>query len=183
MSNAMHTRSKIQERDLSNTSQESHPDAMVKPSMNPIHSNTRNRELLDHLLGHLAASLVRVLVFIVVRWKTVKVVDQIRLLGDIDCHRAWAVLPVSREDDHGLWLHFGRDRGSRQASLRGIGSERRLQTWCLLLVRLMVLWCRFARCETAQCGRWPVWRRSQGERNTRSISSGGRNGCMMASRA
>ncbi len=82
---------------------------MVKPSMNPIHSNTRNRELLDHLLGHLAASLVRVLVFVVVRWKTVEVVDQIRLLGDIDCHRAWAMLPVSREDDHGLWLHFGRD--------------------------------------------------------------------------
>ena len=61
---------------------------MVKPLMNPIHFNTRKREPLDYILGHLAASFVRVFVFVVVRWKTVEAVDQIRLIGDIDCDRA-----------------------------------------------------------------------------------------------
>ena len=39
------------------------------------HSNTRHRELCDHLLGHLATSLARVFVFVVVGCKTVEGVD------------------------------------------------------------------------------------------------------------
>jgi len=82
---------------------------MVQASFDSLNLNTGNRQLLNNPFGNLGASLVRIIIFVVVRWKAIKIINYIRLLSDIDLNIAWAVLPVGRKDDYCFGFDFCRD--------------------------------------------------------------------------
>lgn len=86
------------------TCDEADPDSMVKASLHPLNLDTRTLKLLYDLLSKLWASLVWILVFVVVGRKSVEVVDDIHLLGDVDAELVRSITPVGRDDEHRLGL-------------------------------------------------------------------------------
>ena len=67
---------------------------MVETALDSFNLNASAFELLDDLLRDLAAPPVRIFGLVVVRREAVEIVDQIRLLGDVDLDRVRAALPV-----------------------------------------------------------------------------------------
>lgn len=82
---------------------------MIKSPIDSFNLNTDTLQLLNDLLGNLRASTVRIIVFVVVFREAVKIIDQIRFLGNVDGNPIWAILPVSRTDNHSFELDFGGD--------------------------------------------------------------------------
>ena len=91
------------------TGHEPYPNAVVEASLDSLNLDTNTLQLLDDLLGNRGASLVRILVFVVVRRESVEIVDQICVLCDIDTDLVGSVLPVGRKDNYRFWLDFRRD--------------------------------------------------------------------------
>ena len=102
----------MKSRKRSDTGQSSHPDTVIEATRYVIDFNAGRIELLNDLLRDLGASSVGILDLIVVRRESIKVVDQLRVLGDIDRNSVHCVLPMRPKHDNGLGLDLCGDVSS-----------------------------------------------------------------------
>lgn len=76
------------------------PDTMVKTTLRRLSIDARVVQEGDNVACHSRGATMWELCFIVVRWETVEIVDEIGLLGSIDFDGITRGLPVGREDDN-----------------------------------------------------------------------------------
>ena len=77
---------------------------MIKTTIYSINFNTGSVQLLNNLFRDLRTSSIRELDLIIVRRESIEIIDQVRVLGNIDSNSIGLVLPMGTKHNHGLGL-------------------------------------------------------------------------------
>ena len=79
---------------------------MVKTSLYRLDIDAFRRKFLYNLQCNFSTPSIRVVIFIVMRWKAVKVIDQVRVFENINLDCTRTPLPACGEYNYSFWLDF-----------------------------------------------------------------------------